>query len=100
MRWHGRRQSSNVEDRRGMRAAGSSRLGGGGLLRLVPLVFRFLGFKGTFILLACVGAYSFFTGDLSGLLTGNVLERYQSIKEKPQYKWTNFFLYSKTPPML
>lgn len=70
MRWHGRRQSSNVEDRRGIRTADSSRLGGGGLLRLAPAVFKFLGFKGTLILLACVGAYGFLTGNLSGLLSG------------------------------
>jgi len=70
MRWRGRRQSSNIEDRRGMRASGSSRMGGGGMLRLIPVAIKFLGVKGTLILLVCVGAFSFFTGNLGGLLTG------------------------------
>jgi len=70
MRWRGRRKSSNLEDRRGMRASGSGGVGGGGMLRLLPMVFKFLGFKGTLILLACVGAYGLFTGNLGGLLTG------------------------------
>lgn len=47
MRWQNRRRSGNIEDRRGQR---SSRLAGGsgsGLLaRLLPLLFRKLGFKG------------------------------------------------------
>ena len=50
MRWKGRRQSSNIEDRRGSSGGGYGGLGGGGggnLLRLLPLAFRFLGFKGT-----------------------------------------------------
>ncbi len=38
MRWRGNRRSSNVEDRRGMRASGSGSLGGGsGMLRLLPI---------------------------------------------------------------
>jgi predicted metalloprotease len=68
MRWRGRRQSSNVEDRRGMKASGRGR--SSGMLHLIPVAFKFLGFKGTIVLLACVGAYSYFTGNLSGLLTG------------------------------
>lgn len=58
MRWQGRRKSSNIEDRRNMRASGF-RSSGGGLLRLLPMVFKFLGFKGTVIRLVCVGAYEF-----------------------------------------
>jgi len=69
MRWRGRRQSNNIEDRRGMRPSGSGMSGASGLLRLAPMVFRFLGFKGTLILLVCVGAYSYFSGNLGGLLT-------------------------------
>ncbi len=75
MRWRGRRKSSNIEDRRGMRASGSGSLGGGSMLRLLPMVFKFLGFKGTAILLACVGAYGLFTGNLGGLLTGLGLQQ-------------------------
>lgn len=36
-------------------------MGGGSLMHLLPMVFRFLGFKGTAILLVCVGAYGLFT---------------------------------------
>ena len=69
MRWRGNRQSSNIEDRRGMSAPG--RLGGGGgMLRLLPVVYRFLGFKGTVIAALVVGAYLVFSGNL-GVLTGS-----------------------------
>jgi len=72
MRWRGNRKSSNVEDRRGMRASGSGSLGGGsGMLRLLPMVFKFLGFKGTLILAVCVGAYGLFSGNLGNIL-GNL----------------------------
>ena len=46
-----------------MRASGVGGLGGGGMLRLLPMVFKFLGFKGTVILAVCVGAYGLFAGD-------------------------------------
>ena len=73
MRWKGRRQSSNIEDRRSSSVGG---LGGsgGGLLRILPLVFRFLGMKGTIAVVLALGAYSYFSGgglgDLLGTLTG------------------------------
>ena len=77
MRWKGRRQSSNIEDRRGSPAGGLGGLGGlggrggGGLLRLLPLVFRFLGVKGTIFVVLAIGAYSYFSGGgLGGLLGG------------------------------
>ena len=74
MRWRGRRQSSNIEDRRGASPAGLGGLGGGrrgGLLRLVPLAFRFLGVKGTIAVVLALGAYSYFSGGgLGGLLGG------------------------------
>jgi predicted metalloprotease len=38
-------------------------------MRLLPIAFRFLGFKGTVLALAGVGAFAFFTGNLGGLLT-------------------------------
>ena len=46
MRWRGNRKSENVEDRRNMRSSGLGGLGGG-MLRLLPMVFKLLGFKGT-----------------------------------------------------
>jgi predicted metalloprotease len=46
--------------------------GGGGLLRLLPVVFRFLGFKGTVLVVLAVVGFIFFTGgDLSTLLGGS-----------------------------
>ncbi len=69
MRWRGRRQSSNIEDRRFSRPP--SRLamgGGGGLLRLLPMVFRLFGVKGGMLALLGIGAFMFLGGDLSGLL--------------------------------
>jgi len=78
MRWKGRRQSSNIEDRRGSSPAGYGGLGGlgsggggGGLLRLLPMVVRFLGFKGTIVVVLGLAAYSYFSGGgLGGLLGG------------------------------
>lgn len=72
MRWRGNRQSQNVEDRRSMRAsrAGSMGRGGGGMLRLLPLAFRFLGVKGTIIVVVLVVAYGLFSGNLGQMLGG------------------------------
>lgn len=78
MRWKGRRQSSNIEDRRGSSAGGFGGLGGlgrggagGGLLRLLPLALRFLGVKGTIIAVLGIVAFSYFSGGgLGGLLGG------------------------------
>ncbi len=76
MRWRGRRKSSNVEDRRNIRISGRGSSGGrGGMLNLLPMVFKFLGFKGTLILLACVGAYGLFTGNLGNILGGLGLQQ-------------------------
>ncbi len=69
MRWRGKRKSSNVEDRRSMRVSGRGSMGSkGGMLNLLPMVFKFLGFKGTAILIVCVGAYGLFTGNLGNML--------------------------------
>ena len=67
MRWRGNRRSSNIEDRRGtpLPAAGA---GSGGLLRLLPLLFRFLGFKGTAFVAIGAVAYGLYTGNLGGVL--------------------------------
>jgi uncharacterized protein len=76
MRWQGRRKSSNIEDRRGMHVSGADGGGSGGsMLRLLPMVFRFLGFKGTLILLLCLGAYGFFSGNLDNILVGLGLQQ-------------------------
>ena len=75
MRWRGNRKSNNVEDRRSMRVSGGGGLGGGGMLRLLPMVFKFLGFKGTVILVVCVGAYGLFTGNLGNMLGGLGLQQ-------------------------
>jgi hypothetical protein len=68
MRWRGNRKSNNVEDRRSERVSGPGGSGGGGMLRLLPMVFKFLGFKGTVILAVCVGAYGLLTGNLGNIL--------------------------------
>jgi len=75
MRWRGNRKSSNVEDRRSMRTSGLGGLGGGGMLRLLPMAIKFLGFKGTAILVVCVGAYGLFTGNLDNMLGGLGLQQ-------------------------
>lgn len=68
MKWRGNRKSSNVEDRRDVRMSGLSGSGGGGLLRLLPMVFKLLGFKGTAILIVGLGAYGIFSGNLQNIL--------------------------------
>lgn len=60
MRWQGRRESDNVEDRRN--DSGSPSMGGGG--------FRLPGGKGGIILLLVVVVAGYYGVDLSGLLTG------------------------------
>lgn len=45
------------------------------MLRLLPVVFKLLGVKGTIILLVCVGAYGLFTGNLGNLLGGPGLQQ-------------------------
>jgi predicted metalloprotease len=59
-----------------MRISGRGRSGrGGGMLNLLPMVFRFLGFKGTAILIVCVGAYGLFSGNLGNMLAGLGLQQ-------------------------
>ncbi len=73
MRWRGNRQSSNVEDRRGQQTSkyGLSSGGGGGILRLLPVVYKFLGFKGTAVVVVGFIAYGLFTGNINQLLGGD-----------------------------
>lgn len=68
MKWRGRSKSNNIIDRRNSRMSGISGARGGGLLRLLPVVFRFLGIKGTLLLIVGIGAYALFTGNLQNLL--------------------------------
>ena len=71
MRWQGRRRSSNVEDRRGTSPpsfGGGGR--GGGVLNLLPMVFKLFGVKGVVLALLVVGAYGLFTGNLGTMLGG------------------------------
>jgi uncharacterized protein len=75
MRWQGRRQSENIEDRRGMRAPSS--LGGfrgGGLLNLLPMVFRLFGLKGGIVVVLAIGAYGLLSGNLGSMLGGGAGE--------------------------
>jgi len=82
MRWRGKRKSNNVEDRRSMRVSGQGGLGGGsGMLRLLPMAFKFLGFKGTAILVVCVGAYGLFTGNLDNMLGDLGLQQGTSVSK-------------------
>jgi uncharacterized protein len=78
MLWRDNRKSDNVEDRRGLSPSGLDGSGGGdsgGMLRLLPVVFKFLGFKGTVILAVCVGVYGYFTGNLDNMLGGLGLQQ-------------------------
>jgi len=84
MRWRGNRKSSNVEDRRSSRISGGGN-SAGGLLRLLPMVFKFLGLKGTAVLVLCVGAYGLFTGNLGEILSALGLQQETTarISEEP-----------------
>lgn len=70
MKWRGRRKSNNVQDRRNVRMSGLSSGGrNSGLIRLLPAVFKLLGFKGTALLAVGVIGFAIFTGNLQGLLS-------------------------------
>jgi predicted metalloprotease len=66
MRWKGRRQSSNIEDRRSASVGRTSR-GGGGLLRLLPAAMHFLGVKCTIVAVPALIAFNYFAGDSFGV---------------------------------
>lgn len=87
MKWRGRPKSSNIEDRRGMRLSGRGG-SGGGLLRLLPLVFRFLGFKGTLLAIVGIGAYALFTGNLQNLLAVVGLQSPQTVTSSEPLRQT------------
>ncbi|EGL55370.1 putative metalloprotease [Methylophaga aminisulfidivorans MP] len=68
MKWRGNRRSSNIDDRRSQRVSGV-RGGSGGIIRLLPAVFRLLGFKGTALLLVGIVVLAALTGNLPVLLS-------------------------------
>lgn len=69
MRWQGREKSDNIEDRRNMRVSGDGGSGNnGGMLHLLPMAVKFLGFKGTAVAVVCLGAYGLFSGNLGNML--------------------------------
>ena len=71
MRWRGRRGSDNIEDRRGMSAPrGGGFGGGGGMLNLLPMVFKLFGFKGGMLAVLAIGGYALLSGNLGGMLGG------------------------------
>lgn len=77
MRWKGRRQSDNIEDRRDDRpiGVGGRGAGGAGVLRLLPLLLRTLGLKGTILVVAAFGAFTYFSGgDLGSLGSSRVAQ--------------------------
>ena len=64
-----------------MRAAGAGGFGrGGGMLRLLPVAFRFLGVKGTLVVAAGVIGYGLFTGNLSQILGGGSFQDNQTTR--------------------
>jgi len=75
MRWRGNRQSSNIEDRRGTRGPSMGGLGGGGgMLNLLPMVFKLFGVKGGIFALLAVGAYGLLSGNLGSMLGGGDMQ--------------------------
>ena len=71
MRWRGNRKSSNVEDRRSvnsnaMRSSGGR--GGSNLLRLLPMAYKVLGFKGSVIAVVLVVGYGLYSGNLQNII--------------------------------
>jgi predicted metalloprotease len=80
MRWQGREKSDNIEDRRNMRVSGDGGSGNnGGMLHLLPMAVKFLGFKGTVVAVVCLGAYGLFSGNLGNMLAVLGLQQGASI---------------------
>lgn len=71
MRWQGRRESDNVEDRRNSSGGGPS-MGGAG--------FRLPRGKGGIILLIVVLVAGYYGVDLTGLMTGQPVSQQQSTR--------------------
>lgn len=71
MRWQGRRESDNVEDRRGQ---SGSPFGGGG--------FRLPSGKGGIVLLIIVLVAGYYGVDLTGMLTGEPMPQQQTSTQR------------------
>ncbi|MCU7927807.1 MAG: neutral zinc metallopeptidase [Candidatus Thiodiazotropha sp. (ex Dulcina madagascariensis)] len=86
MRWRGQRKSDNIEDRRGMRAPSpmGGLGGGGGLLNLLPMVFKLFGFKGGVVAVLAIGAYGLLSGNLGSMLGGGAGQESLSSQEEGQ----------------
>jgi hypothetical protein len=67
MDWEGKRKSDNVEDQRGTKFSGGS--GGGGMLNLLPMAVKILGFKGTVIAAVIIGIFALLTGNIGNMLS-------------------------------
>ncbi|MFT5657785.1 MAG: putative metalloprotease [Gammaproteobacteria bacterium] len=84
MRWRGNRQSSNMEDRRGMSGPALGGFGGGGgIIRLLPLIFRLLGWKGTIVAIIVFIGYGLYSGELSQMLGGGQFANGQTSQQQP-----------------
>ncbi|KKN31516.1 hypothetical protein LCGC14_0823110 [marine sediment metagenome] len=68
MKWRGKSKSQHIEDRRNQRLSGMGQNGGSSVLRLLPAVFKLLGFKGTLFAIIVILGLAFFTGNLPQLL--------------------------------
>ncbi|MBT8139585.1 MAG: zinc metallopeptidase [Gammaproteobacteria bacterium] len=76
MRWKNRRQSSNVEDRRGQSASPGLSMGRGSpLVRLLPMLIRRGGIKGLLFIVAGLFIASQLGLDIPSLLTGGSAQR-------------------------
>ncbi|MDJ0806913.1 MAG: neutral zinc metallopeptidase, partial [Gammaproteobacteria bacterium] len=53
-----------------MRAPSAGGFGGGGLLNLLPMIFRLFGVKGGILALLGIGAYGLLSGNLGSMLGG------------------------------
>jgi predicted metalloprotease len=72
MRWRGRQKSSHIEDRRNMQGPSvMGGMGGGGILRFLPAIFKLFGFKGGVIAVLAIGAYVLISGNLGSMLGGS-----------------------------
>ncbi|MCI5167019.1 MAG: hypothetical protein D3903_13230 [Candidatus Electrothrix sp. GM3_4] len=80
MRWQGKRKSDNIEDRRDTPVSGAGGFGdSGGMLRLLPVAVKLLGFKGTAVAVICLGGYGLFSGNLGNMLSALGLQQGTSI---------------------
>ncbi len=103
MKWRGNRRSNNIEDQRNQRMSGFRGSGNSGLIRLLPAVFKLLGFKGTLLLGAGILAFAVFTGNVQNLLSligmqspsatvSETVPLQQSAKEKEQVEFVSVIL--------